>query len=248
MTEASQPIGTVRLVRRFPVKGMSGEELDEVFVTFAGLIGDRVYAFLDPKNTTDFPWMTPRIWPGMLLLKPKFISPPVANDVRPSQENYSVQVTLPDGVTHNISDSPLHEYLEKHFARPIVRRFSERSMHDARPVSVFGLQTMDALGKECGRALDPRRFRANFVVDWNSRRPFFEDSLVGRTIRIGEKMSLVIAKKNMRCKVITFDPDTAEAAPEVLEVVARKHESCAGVYGAVLREGIVRRGDPVFVD
>jgi MOSC domain-containing protein YiiM len=46
--------------------------------------------------------------------------------------------------------------------------------------------------------------------------------------------------------MITLDPETAEPAPVVLEKVAREHASCAGVYGAVLREGIVRANDPVF--
>jgi len=35
-------IGTVRMLRRHPVKGMGGEILDEARVTFVGLVGDRV--------------------------------------------------------------------------------------------------------------------------------------------------------------------------------------------------------------
>jgi uncharacterized protein YcbX len=85
-------------------------------------------------------------------------------------------------------------------------------------------------------------------VDWAGKTPFHEDSLIGRTIRFGETLAVRLIKKDMRCKVITLDPETAEAAPKVLEVVARQHGNCSGVYGAVLREGIVRRGDPVFVD
>jgi uncharacterized protein YcbX len=72
--------------------------------------------------------------------------------------------------------------------------------------------------------------------------------MIGKQIRIGEKLTLMVAKKNMRCKVITLDPDTSEASPEILQVVADKHESCVGIYATVLREGIVRRGDPVFVE
>lgn len=248
MPEPSQPAGTVRLIRRFPVKGMAGEELPEAFVSFAGLIGDRVYAFLDPENKSDFPWMTSRLWPPMVLLKPRFLAPPHPEDERPTPENYRVEVTMLDGLTHDVASAALRWHLEKHFGRPIVLRFSERSMQDARPVSIFGGNTIEALSAEAGVALDPRRFRCNFLVDWAASEPFFEDSLVDRRIRIGEKVVLVVGKKNARCKVITLDPDTAEAAPQVLETVARKHENCAGIYAAVLREGIVRRGDPVFVD
>ena len=35
MAETPQPTGTVRLIHRFPVKGMAGEELSEVFVSFS---------------------------------------------------------------------------------------------------------------------------------------------------------------------------------------------------------------------
>ena len=59
MPKAPQPAGTIRVMRRFPVKGMAGEKLGEVFVSYAGLVGDRVYAYFDPQNKTDFPWMTP---------------------------------------------------------------------------------------------------------------------------------------------------------------------------------------------
>lgn len=248
MAETLQPAGTVRLIHRFPVKAMAGEELPEVFVTFAGLTGDRVYAFLDPENKTDFPWMTSRIWPGMLLLKTKFLAPPSANEERPAQESYRVEVTTPDGTSHDVTAEAFRKFLEEKFGRPIVLRFSERGMHDTRPISVFGGKSLDALSAETGLALDPRRFRPNFVVDWSVDEPFFEDSLVNRRLRIGEELLLQIVKRDQRCKVITLDPDTAAASPQVLEIVAHQHESCVGVYGAVLRKGIVRRGDPVFVD
>jgi MOSC domain-containing protein YiiM len=45
--------------------------------------------------------------------------------------------------------------------------------------------------------------------------------------------------------MITLDPDTAEKTPAILKTVAQAHEGMAGVYGAVLVEGIVRKGDPV---
>jgi uncharacterized protein YcbX len=248
MTNTTQLAGNIEIIRRFPVKGMAGEELDEVFVTVSGLVGDRVYAFLDPISQPDFPWMTSRNWRGMLLLKPRFISPPDPNELRPAAKSFRVEVKMPDGSVNDVFDPALKKYLESKFGRSIEFRFSERSMHDTRPISIFGRKTIDALSKETGIALDPRRFRPNFLVDWKSIEPFYEDSLIGRTVRIGGEVELALVKKDMRCIVITLDPDTAEPSPVVLEVVARKHKSCSGVYGSVLREGIVQRGDPVFVD
>jgi uncharacterized protein YcbX len=248
MNENLQPAGTLTHLRRYPVKGMSGEDIDESFVTFAGLVGDRVYAFLDPKGSADFPWMTPRQWAAMLLLKPRFVSPPSTQEQLPGSANYRVEVSTPEGCKFDITAPEFRALLEQKLGRSIAMRFSERSMMDACPVSVFGRQSLEALSAETGRALDGRRFRANFVVDWSSGGAFHEESLVGRKVRVGSEVSLMLTKRDSRCKVITLDPDTAEAAPVVFEVVAKKHEGCAGVYATVLHEGIVRRGDPVFVD
>ena len=40
-----------------------------------------------------------------------------------------------------------------------------------------------------------------------------------------------------------IDPDTAELNPRILRTVNQTHDNKAGVYGAVLVEGIIRRGD-----
>jgi uncharacterized protein YcbX len=248
MNEHSQSVGTLTHLRRYPVKGMSGEDLDEVFVTFSGLVGDRVYAFLDPKGPADFPWMTPRQWAGMLLLKPRFVSPPSTEQQLPGAADYRIEVATPEGKKFNVAAPEFRAYLEEKLSHSIALRFSERSITDARPVSLFGKQSLEALSAETGRTLEPRRFRPNFVVDWSSGGAFHEESLVGRQVRVGSEVSLMISKRDTRCKVITLDPETAQAAPEVLDIVAKKHEGCAGVYATVLHEGIVRRGDPVFVD
>ena len=47
------------------------------------------------------------------------------------------------------------------------------------------------------------------------------------------------------CKMITLDPATAEANPEVIRRVTAMHEGTAGVYAAVLVEGMVRTGDSI---
>jgi len=47
--------------------------------------------------------------------------------------------------------------------------------------------------------------------------------------------------------MISLDPDTAERTPALLKAVARAHEGMAGVYGAVLVEGLIRRGDLVEI-
>lgn len=243
----TQQIGTIAALRRYPVKSMAGEDLAEARVTFAGILGDRVYAFIDNNNKSDFPWMTGRQSREMLLLQPRFLEPPRINDNIPPVEQYAVEVTTPEGEKFRAADEKLTRFLEQRFGRSLRVRFSERSMTDARPVSLLGLTTIRTLSEETGIDLDRRRFRENFYVDWHDPRPFFEDELVGRELQIGDTVALQVVKKNARCVMIGIDPDTAKASPHVFDHVSGKYGGCTGVYGAVLREGIVRTADPVFL-
>ena len=47
--------------------------------------------------------------------------------------------------------------------------------------------------------------------------------------------------------MITLDPDSGEADPRVLRQVARGHGGNAGVYGAVLCEGVINSGDRIHL-
>jgi uncharacterized protein YcbX len=240
-------IGTLRALRRYPVKSMAGEDLAEARVTYAGLAGDRVHAFVDTRNQSDFPWMTGRQGREMVLFRPRFLAAPATDDGQPDTERFATEVTTPEGETFRVDDPLFAQHLEKRFNRSLRLRFSERSMTDACPVSVLSYATIQALGTETGMTLDPRRFRANFYVQWEDDRPFFEDDLVGRSLQIGETVGVQVVKKDSRCVMITLDPETAQPAKQVLETVSRKHGGCTGVYGAVLREGIVRVNDPVYL-
>ena len=96
--------------------------------------------------------------------------------------------------------------------------------------------------------IDKRRFRANFYVDWDNRDdPFYENTLVGKTLKIGEWLEVVIVERDPRCTMITLDPDTAEATPKLLQHVSRKHDGDAGVFAAVLCRGRVNKGDSIFL-
>lgn len=225
---------------------MSGEDLNEAFVTYAGLIGDRAYAFIDPAKPSSFPWMTGRIEREMILFRPRFVAPPDPAVEHPPPKSFSAEVATPEGQTISVNDPAFTPFFEKRFGRKLELRFSERAMQDACPLSILGLHSVQALGEEAGIELDHRRFRANFYVRWENGRPFYENGLVGARLRIGEKLTVMVVKKDVRCVIITLDPSTAEASPNVLEAVARNHAGCFGVYASIVREGIARVGDAVY--
>ena len=245
-----EKIGTVAKLRRYPVKSMRGERVAEVFVSYAGAAGDRVYAFVDDEKAAkgdNFPWVSGRVLPEMLLYTPRFREAFDPLRSYPDAEKFSVDVTTTDGTRFDIADPRLAVELARKLSKKISLRFSERGMQDSRPFSLVGTSTIRALEQELGMPVAEERFRMNCSVEWDSGEPFFEDTLVGHTIRIGEKLELAISKKDTRCSIITVDPKSGGKTPEILAHVARHHGNCVGVYAVVLREGTAKTGDPIYL-
>ena len=258
-------VGKIESVWRYPVKSMRGEEMQHAFVGFPGIYGDRLYAFRRSAAPSGFPWLTGREREEMVLYGPRYRHPERAakpdnladaeamgSGVTPVYGDLSdlvVDVETPAGERLAIEDprlmGMLREGLQERQELTLLR--SHRAMTDCRPVSIFSLQTVRQLSNELGIDLDKRRFRANLYVDLESEKGFGEDEFVGRTLRIGAKAAVAVVGRDSRCKMITLDPDTARANPEIMKGLARDHESKAGIYGAVLAEGTVRPGDQIAV-
>ncbi len=250
---------------RYPVKSMRGEELDELFLGFPGVFGDRLYAFRDAAGRKALPYLTAREQHEMLQYRPRFrhaaksARPPNLTDAEKVGAGLSpapadpadlmIEVVTPGGQVLAIDDPSLVPMLMQGLGPghdlTLVR--SDRAMTDCRPISLISLQTIAQVSAEAGLTLDKRRFRANIFMDFGSAPGFSEDALVGRSVRIGSKAVLAILQRDARCKIITLDPETGESNPDVLRPVAQNHDNKAGVYAAVLVEGIIRRGDEISV-
>ncbi len=68
-------VGQVESLWRYPVKSMRGEELQEAFVGFPGIYGDRLYAFHSSAAPKGFPYLTGREQEQMLLYRPRYRDP-----------------------------------------------------------------------------------------------------------------------------------------------------------------------------
>jgi uncharacterized protein YcbX len=256
-------IGKVDSLWRYPVKSMRGEELDEAFAGFSGIYGDRLFAFRSSASPKGFPYLTAREQQKLLQHRPGFRNPdkaarPVnlaeaesmgANPVSADLTELMVDVETPGGETLPIDDpaliGTLRNGIDQKHQLTLMR--SERALTDCRPVSIFSLQSARQLSEEMGTPVDKRRFRANIYVDLTSAKGFAENELVGRSLQIGPKVVVRILERDARCVMITLDPDTGEKTPTLLKKVAQAHDGMAGVYGAVLVEGTLRKGDPVEV-
>jgi uncharacterized protein YcbX len=59
----------------------------------------------------------------------------------------------------------------------------------------------------------------------------------------------MVLERDPRCKMISLDPETGDHNPAILKQVAKSHEANAGVYCAVLVEGMIKKGDEIeFLD
>jgi uncharacterized protein len=256
-------IGHVESVWRYPVKSMAGEELPEIYAGFGGVWGDRLFALKSSATPIGFPYLTGREAHELLLYRPHFRNPekaakpanmaeaeeisPLLNPVAAEPDDFALDVETPSGEVLPVADPVLLQQLNgvigNRHTLSLLR--SERAMTDCRPISIFSLQTAQQLGEEVGFVLDKRRFRANVYMDLGTTQGFSENSLVGHKVRIGSKVLVAALERDPRCQMITLDPDTATPNPEVLRAVARGHEGTAGIYAAVLAEGIIRPGDKV---
>src|SRR6476619_8265345 len=106
-------IGTIASLWRYPVKSMRGEELDEMFVGYAGVYGDRLFAFESSASPKGFPFLTGREQRQMIRYRPRFRNPDKAarpinqveaealslliNPISASLAELMVEVETPDG-------------------------------------------------------------------------------------------------------------------------------------------------------
>jgi uncharacterized protein YcbX len=242
---------------------MSGEAMTEMFMGFSGIYGDRCYAFKNSSARKGFPYLSATTQEQMLRYHPRFRYPekaakppnlteamsiaPGVNPANPDPNDLNVDVVTPSGAVLGIDDTALMEMLTEglHGENHLTLVRSDRALTDCRPVSLISLQTIQQIQAELGLPLDKRRFRANVYFNLTSNNGFGEDELIGRKLRIGSNAMVMVLERDPRCKAISLDPDTAEHNPEIFRKVAQAHGACAGVYCAVLVEGILTKGDSI---
>jgi uncharacterized protein YcbX len=111
---ASEPVGTVRALWRFPVKSMLGEELEAADLGEGGVVGDRAYAVVDKETGKVASAKHPKLWPDLLKCRAAFVEAP-----RPGDEAPPARIDLADG-TSVMSDAPdIDAVLSRFFGRDV---------------------------------------------------------------------------------------------------------------------------------
>ena len=118
---------------------------------------------------------------------------------------------------------------------------------DCAVVHLLTTATLDRLGELYPRGrFEVRRFRPNIVVQPASdERGFIENTWVGHTLAIGDEVRLSITGPCGRCVMTTLPQGDLPRDPDILRTAARHNHVHVGVYAAVVRGGMIRRGDSV---
>jgi len=275
MSEPKQGVvATVVSLWRYPVKSMMGEELNAADVTERGLLGDRVYALIDPSTGKVASAKNPGKWGRLFDFRATFVEPPSA-----AQNTPPVRITLPNGASTTSGQSDVDQILSKVLGRNVRLRapapktpsleeywpdmdgLAHRDMttDEAMPPETFfdlavlhllTTATLDRLRELYSQGrFEVRRFRPNIVVEPSvGEKNFVEDGWIGRNLTIGEEVRLSITGPCPRCVMTTLPQGDLPRDTGILRTAARYNQVNVGVYAAVVRCGRICRGDPVRLD
>lgn len=272
--DASNDLGAVVALWRYPVKSMLGEELNASALGRRGLLGDRVYAIVDPETGKVASAKHPKKWPHLFDCRAAFVEPPVSSEELPP-----VQVTLPDGRITRTDQADFNEAVSAMLGRsgklqmavpekPVLEEYwpdieglalretvtdeamPEGTFFDVSTVHVLTTATLDRLRElyPDGR-FEVRRFRPNIVVQpMLGERSFMESDWVGRRLGVGDEVRLKVTGPCARCVMTTLPQDDLPRDPGILRAAAQHNDANVGVYAEVEQGGFVRRGDGVRVE
>src|SRR2546430_13005420 len=100
-------LGTVTVLRRYPVKSMLGEDLDAAEVSRSGLARDRRLAVVSRRTGKVASAKYPRLWRGMLTLSPQALDDATPRVTPPRGETLSSPDPRLRAVTSGLLRPPL---------------------------------------------------------------------------------------------------------------------------------------------
>jgi len=237
-------LGTVAVLRRYPVKSMLGEDVDAGDVTFTGLAGDRRLAVVSRATGKIASAKLPRLWRGLLTLSA-------------ATGDGAVRITLPEGKTIWSSAPDVDAVLSDLLDQPVTltatpppgatldRAVPEAVLRDGvdapvpaklieigggsppgtfvdfAPLHLLTTSTLDRIAELSPyRRADLERYRPNVVI--RTMAPgFTENDWLERNLRIGDEIVLRVIARTSRCAVPTLAHGALPCNPDALRVLAR---------------------------
>lgn len=235
-------VGTVKEIRRFPVKSILGESLSSISIDKRGLFGDRLWAiknmsgkFGSGKTTRRFQQMD-----GLFNYKARY-------------EGTALVLTMPDGTDYRsddagVDDAGVNEALTNLLGFQVTLAREESISHfDEGPISMMTTSSLRRLSQELGESVDPRRFRANFLIDTESAGSLEKD-WVDRRIKVGAEVILRVVAPLERCVMVNNAQEELKQDNRLLRSLVMNHDASFGIWAKVEVSGQVHDGDKVYLE
>jgi len=254
---------TISTLTRFPVKGLSGQVLEQVtLVAGQGFPGDRQFGFARPNSGFDpaHPKPLPKTKFYMLALDASLaLLSTELNDetgvlsINAPQNAGQFDITTEEG-KESASDFiktflslPDDENPQLYEASP--HRFTDVSVVSTEmmnAVSIINLDSVAEFSKALGQDVDANRFRGN--IHLSNLPAFLELEMVGRQCAIGTARFKIV-KRTKRCPATEVNLKTGERD---IETPTRLRENYGhmdmGIYAEVIQGGLIAKGDAVEFD
>ncbi|MFC5449814.1 MOSC domain-containing protein [Paenibacillus aestuarii] len=240
-------IGKITHLTRYPVKSMAGEAMKRAPIAPYGLYGDRSHALIDNDKEGWDSFITARRYPQMLGYTASLPDSGGTKEAFPE-----VQIAAPDGRLLHWTDDLLEELggfpnrsisLKRH--RPDSK---ELLAVDAGGLLLITDRSLRKIEERMGAPVDPRRFRANIMIELDEDAAEDEYAWVGSRLHLEDGTVLEVVEPCERCMLVTLDPDTRERNNAVLLAVKDVMNLQFGVYASVIRTGEVAVGDKLYME
>lgn len=245
---------------RYPVKGLTGEPLEQVILQKdEGIEGDRMVAMARQPGL--FNPLAPVAIPktNFLMLAKDEALARLTTNYDTSSETLTIrsggEILLSESISSEKGRQSLQRFFKSHLDKkdlsPEVSRADGHKFTDIsvvspakmRAISLINLASIRALEDATGFKVDPRRFRANVYFDSNE--PFIENGWIDQDITIGNSR-LKCVMRTKRCPATEVNPESGERDIRV-PFELRKHfgHYDMGIYAEIRDTGIVSISDEI---
>lgn len=202
-------IGKIASLWRYPVKSMTGEELQEAEFTEFGVTGDRAYALIDRTDGKTATAKNPGKWPAMFACRAAFAGAPKSGAGIPP-----VRITLPDGSTVMSTAPECDRILSEALKRTVTLASAERGtimgVQSALPASWSGKSEEYRLDMD---GIEQR----NSVLEFTLPAGTFFDGAIVHLVTTATLNRLHEAYPQGRFDACRFRPNMLLATPEGTE-------------------------------
>jgi uncharacterized protein len=237
-------LGTVAVLRRYPVKSMLGEDIEASDVTMTGLAGDRRLAVLSRATGKIASAKLPRLWRDLLTLSAGYEGDAVRITLAHGKTVWSTDADV-DAVLSGVLDQPVtltatpppgaaldravpEAVLRDGVNAPVPAELMEiggggppGTFVDFAPVHLLTTSTLDRIAELSPyRRADLQRYRPNIVVRTTAP-GFTENDWLGRNLRVGDELVLHVIARTPRCAVPTLAHGALPRNADALRVLAR---------------------------